>query len=81
MVLIPTFWICDGKNDCPLGTDEVECTCGDYNMIEGKTASNNTVCLPATTTVFDDEMISSATQEEHETSEGLQSLHMCVQKD
>ncbi len=44
---IPVFWICDGKEDCPLGSDEVSCSCEKFQMVEGKTGQNNSVCLPA----------------------------------
>ncbi len=38
--------MCDGKADCPLGSDEAGCRCEAFDMTEGNTLSNNSVCLP-----------------------------------
>ncbi len=46
LVLIPVFWACDGKNDCPMGTDEVDCPCEMFDLIQMRTSSNNSACVP-----------------------------------
>ncbi len=42
---IPVFWLCDGKFDCPLGSDELGCPCEFFNMVEVWTVHNNSLCL------------------------------------
>lgn len=43
---VPVFWYCDGKVDCPEGSDELECSCGDVDMVECLTQWNSKMCLP-----------------------------------
>ena len=45
---IPVFWYCDGKSDCPYGSDEIDCSCKDLGMIDCVTQGNNTACIPFT---------------------------------
>lgn len=41
---IPVFWYCNGKPDCPQGSDEFNCKCEQYNMRKCTTAANTTLC-------------------------------------
>ena len=43
---IPVFWYCDGKIDCPLGSDEVDCSCEKLNFEECLMPENTTICIP-----------------------------------
>ncbi len=43
---IPIFWYCDGKTDCPQGSDEVQCTCEQLGMVQCETVFNITTCVP-----------------------------------
>lgn len=43
---IPVFWYCDGRSDCPEGSDETDCSCGDFHMIGCVMSFNITACIP-----------------------------------
>ena len=43
---IPATWYCDGKADCPSGSDETQCSCTDWGTTECKGLFNATHCLP-----------------------------------
>ena len=46
LMCIPVFWYCDGKVDCPLGSDEEGCSCEQLGMIECFVTANDTTCMP-----------------------------------
>ena len=46
-ICLPVFWYCDGVSDCPLGTDEIGCSCEEQNLVSCLTAENITICMPA----------------------------------
>ncbi len=43
---IPIFWYCDGKTHCPEGSDELNCACDKYGMVQCKTDWNISICIP-----------------------------------
>ncbi len=43
---IPIFWHCNGKIDCPQGSDELNCPCEKYKMKECLIKTNISLCVP-----------------------------------
>ncbi len=43
---IPLFWFCNGKADCPMGSDEQNCPCDKFNMQNCSTPENSNLCVP-----------------------------------
>ncbi len=43
---VPLSWLCDGKTDCPQGSDEQHCACEKYNMKDCTLGENITFCVP-----------------------------------
>ncbi len=42
------LYICDGKVDCPQGSDELVCSCNKFNMVTCLYQSNAPICVPVT---------------------------------
>lgn len=43
---IPRMLVCDGIDDCSEGEDELDCSCGDTNTFECRSASGKAKCIP-----------------------------------
>ncbi len=43
---IPRIWRCNGRADCPQGSDEANCTCERQKMMPCTIEKNNTQCMP-----------------------------------
>ncbi len=43
---VPVYWLCDGKADCPLASDEAGCSCEDWGLVECTGSDNSTQCVP-----------------------------------
>ncbi len=44
---IPLSWLCNGKVDCPQGSDEQNCICKQDNMMQCTMTDNRKECLPS----------------------------------
>ncbi len=43
---VPVFWYCDGKVDCPQGSDELDCDCAAFDMVNIESDAFGTKCYP-----------------------------------
>ncbi len=43
---IPASWYCNGNADCPQGSDEQNCPCEKYNMVDCLLDTSISICVP-----------------------------------